>query len=820
MSLLFDDASLQYCQVASPTISGFPFAIGGWVYVDDVAIDQTLFSVADPLVEDSYHEIFFQGSGAAQVVARTHAGTFGDATSAATLALNTWHHVMGIWRGVDSREVYVDAVDFASDATSLAVSSLSVSALGRLSKLTPAGHASGRLAEWALYETTMPTTVQIDELAQGFSPLLVNAANLKHQWRVLGGFDPQDLINNFDMARFGGPVEAPHAPVLYPSFTEDPGYFGFTLLGSGQMVGEAFFEPGLLSIALPAADFLGQALAVGQSNLFKNVLASSINVGNSAVFQLTVAGTLVDFAQPYMQPDDLSVNYDGKELTFSEIATPGFGFPSFSPEDAVSLDVDLGTGLFRWFTGAIRVCETQGINNEEGFSYTAFGYQNLADEVTLVNSDGRPEINFSVGTTVTSVRSDGTDVVTLISKTIQSAMAEIFEINAAALGVAGIPATIGAPGLSQFVGNIPETLNFQNVGFKSAITQLAALETGVKVFFNDQQLMWTFPNLLQSPTAIIEINSVNLLEAVFDKSTEDRYTAVQLFAQADDFLDEAIISKTATVNVGGNPGFVQRTEVNLEKRWLPELELDWTISKAHQGNLGTLEDEFFWVYRRWSLPTSLVPQQPGTPIRLWQKFNYWGTETWRRTHGVVNFRRREFTSRFPLIHRGNPHVPGDVIGPIDVKMAYYPRQFNFTFISTTNSAGTPTVVNTTVDGASFPSELRVPSSGYEGTAFTQFGVQRELIQVVDRTAVTSANASAILRMHKDVVISGDLPIEGDPLEVMLNLDRQVLVRHATLTTGIQSTLATLTAYSYRFGKRGENSLSLTTDVAGLISGTT
>ena len=589
---------------------------------------------------------------------------------------------------------------------------------------------------------------------------------------------------------------------------------------SGSAEGNAFTAAVAFLRIQAQGDLLAEAFTSGFAEHYINAVNPALGLP-TAIFTLTVGGVSVDFTEEFFQIDNLSVGYDGKELSFSEIATPGFGFPTFDPEDSVLLDADLGNGPFRWFTGAIRARETVGQNNNEGFSYVAFGFQRLADEVTLINTTGRPDIEFTVGTTVTSIRSDGTDVTTLFSKSIRTAMQEMFEINAPALAAAGIPSTIGLPGLSQFVGDIPETTRFQNVGFASAVTQLAQLETGVKVFFNDQQQAWSFPNLLLAPTAIVQVNSVNLTELVFDTSTEDRFTAVHLFADADDLIDEAIISKSQ-VQIGPNFGTIERTEVSLTPKWLTELEVDWTIDKAHQGALATLEDENFWVFRRWSLPDSITPPLAGTPVRLWQKFNFFGNEIWKRTNGVSNFRRREFVSRFPLIHRGNPHVPGDVIGPLEVKMAYFPGGVlgaSFTWVSSVNTSGTPTFSTSLIDVSDFPTEVRVPPSGFTGSAFDVFGVQRELIRIVNRTEVTSANANAILRLHKDIVISGDLPIEGDPVETTLNLNRKVLVNHSTLTTGIESTPALLTGYNYRFGKRGENTLNLTTDVAGLIAGT-
>ena len=142
--------------------------------------------------------------------------------------------------------------------------------------------------------------------------------------------------------------------------------------------------------------------------------------------------------------------------------------------------------------------------------------------------------------------------------------------------------------------------------------------------------------------------------------------------------------------------------------------------------------------------------------------------------------------------------------------------FNFTFVSTVNSAGTPTLATTQIDAATLLDEIRRPPSGFEGTAFTEFGVEREFIQIVNRTEVTTANAQAILDMRKDIIVSGTLPIEGDPLRPFTDLNVRVLVQHPTRITGVQTHPALVTEVGYTFGKRGVTNIALTTDVAGLI----
>ena len=59
MSILFDDASLEYAEAASAVSAAFPLALGCMFYIDDLDIDQTLISLANSASEDTYFALSF-----------------------------------------------------------------------------------------------------------------------------------------------------------------------------------------------------------------------------------------------------------------------------------------------------------------------------------------------------------------------------------------------------------------------------------------------------------------------------------------------------------------------------------------------------------------------------------------------------------------------------------------------------------------------------------------------------------------------------------------------------------------------------------------
>lgn len=610
-----------------------------------------------------------------------------------------------------------------------------------------------------------------------------------------------------------------------------------------QVLGEAISSALLTNTRKSSA--VGEAITTGRINVTRIAVnpplaGDLVDIGNNAVFQLTVDGNLIDFTQVTscfhtFNMLDLDVSYDGKELNFEEFT--GIGSPTFGPEDDVTLEVDFGDGLglTRLFTGRIKQRNHEGRNNNETVSYTAIDYLQLADDLTAVGSDGYPQITWTAPTTTTTITSafgtfvgstfeNGEVAINNIAPTkIRDAIQDFFLFNATGLSSLGIPTAIGAPGLEQFTSELPETVTIDAEGFSQGLQTLASYQTGTKVLFNEEQQAWTFPNLQTVPSVIIDIASSNIPELPFSVDTTDRYTAVRLFADITDEneLDDLIQNKSEIASLGGPLGFgkVERSEVTLQPFWDRTLETNWSLFVALYSDPTQIQGQNYFVYRRFSIPEGTDPPGFGLEAKAFALYNQWGNEFWAPLEGFVNWEKRFFIANYPAISRGNPWHPGQAIPAREVKLAYLPAIIRYIPATTITSGGQPgfTGAATTALRGDFSDELRVPVSGFEGTAFTDFGIQREYVEVVDRTQVTQEYAQTLLDIRKDVVVAGEVPIEGDPIKELISLGVKALIQHPVKSTSIETFAAFVTNYTYEFGKRGQSTISLSTDISGLVS---
>jgi hypothetical protein len=585
------------------------------------------------------------------------------------------------------------------------------------------------------------------------------------------------------------------------------------------------------------ATLTGVAAASAYSEIFQVATVNPalsgdlVDVADPADLRLYVDGNLIDLSStPYYNLNEMRFSYDGKYLTFSEIATPTLGHPTWNVEQPVQLDINFGAGFKTYFKGKIKSRGHQGSNHNESIDYEASGYQIVSNDYTVLNTLGHPDLVFTVGSTVTS-----DEEVVPITKTIANAIQDLFNLSAPGLNTLGIPATIGVPGLTAFTGFLPESVQLRNVGFYAALQTLASYEPGVRAFFDDTTQTWIFVKLTHQPTMLTYVESVNLQNLNYQQDVNDCYTAVKLYA---DVSNEHILNHSDQ----NSSGYAGRVSVSLQKDWNAELEATWDIFRGEGADDPEgPEGGYWWVYRRYKIPDGVVPRELTTPKKVRYKVDIeemtedgsivvTGSK-WVVAQAYVNIQRRLVVTHMPIIKRGNPYVRGEVKGLVntptelgspvqgadEVVLTYWPLgAFKYTFVTSTHSDGTVATTAGTYTTDGYATYLRYPEVGYRGTAYDFFGIERELVQVVDPTEVTSENARALLEAHKDVRISSDLPIEGDPLESAINLQKKLRVMHGALQTGLQSVSAHLTGFRYQFGKRGLNTLSLSTDISGLV----
>lgn len=512
--------------------------------------------------------------------------------------------------------------------------------------------------------------------------------------------------------------------------------------------------------------------------------------------QLLVDGSPLDLSSTSKwNLHQLQVSYDGKRVTFSEVADPSIANPTYDPEDDVELKLNLDGSLKTYFKGRIKERDHTGQTRQEAILYTAWCYQSLSNEVTALAWNEIPwyqrfagVVNFTV---VTTTSSDGTPSnVQYYGSFISVCLTDIFTFNQDALIGIGISATVGSPGLDTF----PEVkanrdFTIQNLGFYDAVKQICDYYPQKKAYFDHLQDAWTFPDVLNAPEITVDIASANLLEHVYKMDNSNRFTAVKLVSAVD-----------------GRMIIPSRGIALCEKGWNEAYEDDWSLFKVGLEAADGVPDDggYSYVYRRWVIPVDTEAEvNPNAPYRAVAALTYGGQTRYQTLAAYIDLHTGTIITRDPVIKAGNAWdnaASGYGAKPVGPDAVY------FKWIK----------VDALVGGGWI--SQRVPAGGYEGTAFDLFGLQREKVVMVDQTEITTANALARLNLLKDVKISASVPIEGDPIPELINLNKRIYWRSSSPApqTNIQSIPTLLLGYTYDFGKRGKSTVDVTTDVSGLI----
>ena len=499
-----------------------------------------------------------------------------------------------------------------------------------------------------------------------------------------------------------------------------------------------------------------------------------IDVKNMSDCLFHVNSNTIDLSQPYYQLDSLNVSYDGKTLEFSEIATPDITNPSFAPENTVQLQFDFGSGMTTYFYGKIRRRTRVGKNNAESISYVAVGQQTLANEVVLKGPTGVPFLIYEAYTIPHTING-----IVFYGTPINSIVTSIFTLCISELNTLGISSTIGNPSADVLGGLVQESVTFENKTFVDAVGEMLQKQPDRKIFYDDTTGTWVFPSLLTSDIVTITINSVNIGEFTYTEDLTGRYTALKVMAAYE----------------GSIPVDSKQTVI-LTEDWDAGLEDSWCLQAAGVNDPAGFNTELLKVFRQYKIPDAEKEINTRAPVCIYAVIDFWSNAKYIPVDAQIDFATKTVVTNVPLVLRGNVfHPDKNKIKPDAVVLTY----------SSTDSM--PTL--------GFPS-IRVPAAGYEGTAFDLYGFEKEKVELIDSTLLYSANAYARLSLLKDVIIAGDLEIEGDPIQELLNLQYRVCVNHVSKTTGLETIAAVVNSYTYEFGRRGRNKINLSTDRSGLV----
>lgn len=485
-----------------------------------------------------------------------------------------------------------------------------------------------------------------------------------------------------------------------------------------------------------------------------------IDVTDQTKCLLTVNGTPVDFNLPQFSLDNISISYDGKEVNFTEVSSGGYGVWTFRNEHSVTLQFDFGAGLTTYFRGKIKKTTPSGANNSERIQYVAYGHQTTANEAEYVSGSLIPEDFFMAGSQVTSI------------------IPYAFENNIFQLGSLGISNQVGIPGAEQFSTYLESDLELKNVGFVDGMKQVIQGEPDKRIFWDDVNQNWIFPNITTCPVYDLDVDLCRFDSHSYTVDTSNRYTAVRLWSPSQQNL---VAQSKGTLAL--TPG------------WEADIEADWTIRRgAGLDGAADLGWAYSWVFRRWTFDPEAVKVKNRHALNIYALIPYWGKFAWVPLMCVIDLENGEALANVPIVTGGNPNVPGDAVGPLTVVISY---------------------VDLLAVPISSITTARMPGVGWEGTAYTWFGIQQERKLMVEPLNWTENYAQSNLNVLKDVIVSAEIPIVGDIIPEFLNLQAKIKIRDTSRSTGIDEVEAMLMRYSYQFGKPGKSTLSLSNDRASV-----
>jgi hypothetical protein len=190
-------------------VTGFPASFSCWYQTDNQDRDEFIFQIFNQSSPTIRFGLFYRGSVSTHFMEGFAQDAGGSTRATKTLipsfpnSNNTWMNVVGVFTSNISREVWINAFPGGFPDTTLRT-------MSGLDALQIGGLLGGQLAEIGIWDFAL-TQPQIDTLALGASPLLVQPQNLVFYAPFIR--DTNDIVGTATLTLTGTSV-APHPRVF------------------------------------------------------------------------------------------------------------------------------------------------------------------------------------------------------------------------------------------------------------------------------------------------------------------------------------------------------------------------------------------------------------------------------------------------------------------------------------------------------------------------------------------------------------------------------------------------------------------------------
>lgn len=200
-------------EVGSAPVTAVPLTLSCWFQVA-VNTPGILMAVGVAGGIDRF-QIYTSGSTSITAAASTNvSGTAAQSVLTGSPALNTWHHVAGVFTSSTERVVYFNGVAAAVNVDPAVPSGLNRLNLGARYNPALGAYFTGMIAEAAVYNAAL-TAAEVLSLSKRYRPDRIRPQNLVYYDRLIR--TPQDLRGGRLITQLGtGTTPSPHPAILFP----------------------------------------------------------------------------------------------------------------------------------------------------------------------------------------------------------------------------------------------------------------------------------------------------------------------------------------------------------------------------------------------------------------------------------------------------------------------------------------------------------------------------------------------------------------------------------------------------------------------------
>jgi hypothetical protein len=196
-------------------LSAFPVSISAWVLCDTTTADQTVVGIGRNDTTN-YFQLFVRTANTVRARSAS-GGSFGTATSSATVTDGVWTHVAGVWVSSTNRSVYVNGANKVTDTNScpFPASGLDRSSIGVLYQSSDSTFLDGKVANVGIWAAELNDS-EVAALGKGFSPALIRPASLLECMYLFGNNSPETGIKGTSFT-LTGTAKASSPRIYMPS---------------------------------------------------------------------------------------------------------------------------------------------------------------------------------------------------------------------------------------------------------------------------------------------------------------------------------------------------------------------------------------------------------------------------------------------------------------------------------------------------------------------------------------------------------------------------------------------------------------------------